>query len=56
VIERGRGIMSSLVAVPHVEDLLDGDGTPLIIDEAPDNLAPGSGDSGARIVCGTVGG
>ena len=60
----------SLVAVPKVEDLLDGDGTSLIIDEAPDNMrhipsryAPegpdeetrSGGDAGARIVCCAIG-
>ncbi len=70
VIERGVGAGSSLVAVPKVEDLLDGDGTALIVDEAPDNLghipsryAPegpdaetrSGGDAGDRIVCGAIG-
>ncbi len=67
---RGVGAGSSLVAVPKVEDLLEGDGTSLIIHEAPDNLghipsryAPeepdedtrSGGDAGARIVCGAIG-
>jgi Cu-Zn family superoxide dismutase len=70
VIESGVGEGSSLVAVPKVEDLLDSDGTSLIIDEAPDNLghvppryAPegpdeetrSGGDAGARILCGAIG-
>jgi superoxide dismutase, Cu-Zn family len=68
VTERGLGGGTSLVAVPKVEDLLEGDGTALVVHEAPDNLAnvppryaPGpdemtlsNGDSGARIACGAV--
>jgi Cu-Zn family superoxide dismutase len=68
--ERGVGAGSTLVAVPKVEDLLDGDGTALVISEAPDNLghipsryAPegpdeetrSGGDTGARIACGAIG-
>jgi Cu-Zn family superoxide dismutase len=70
VIESGVGAGSTLVAVPKVEDLLDGDGTALVVDEAPDNLghipsryaAEGpddetrsGGDAGARIACGAIG-
>jgi superoxide dismutase, Cu-Zn family len=68
--EQGVGAGSSLLAVPKVEDLLEGDGTSLIIDEAPDDMghipsryAPegpdeetrSGGDAGARIGCGAIG-
>ncbi len=68
--EQGVGAGSTLVAVPKVEDLLDGDGTALVIDEAPDNLgripsryAPegpdeenrSGGDAGVRIACAPIG-
>jgi Cu-Zn family superoxide dismutase len=70
VNERGNGTTISLVNVAKVEDLLDDDGTSLVIHETPDNLAhippryaPGGpdqetltgGDSGARIACGAIG-
>jgi Cu-Zn family superoxide dismutase len=70
VTERGLGSTTGLMAVAKVEDLLQGDGTALIVHEAPDNLAhippryaPGgpdqdtldNGDSGARTACGALG-
>jgi Cu-Zn family superoxide dismutase len=70
VNERGDGTTISLVNVAKVEDLLEDDGTSLVIHETPDNLAhippryaPGGpdqetltgGDSGARIACGAIG-
>ena len=68
--ERRFGSTTSLVEVETVEELLEGDGTALVVHEAPDNLAHipqryvargpdqetlADGDSGARIVCGAIG-
>jgi Cu-Zn family superoxide dismutase len=70
VNEQGLGSTTPLVGVAEVEDLLEGDGTSLVIHEAPDNLAHippryaaggpdqetlAGGDSGARIACGAIG-
>lgn len=71
VIEGGVGSLTALVGPMSLEDLLDRDGTTLIIHEAADNLANippryapegpdgetlTSGDSGPRVACGAIGG